>query len=66
MQMRGIRRQMQYVEHDLGTRRRGDQVRVTSKGDAADVQLLDSSQRSDYERASKYQSYGGHATPSPD
>lgn len=56
---------MQYMEHDLGQRQRGERVRVTLNGNAANVQLMDSSARGSYKRRGRYQYIGGHVTRSP-
>jgi hypothetical protein len=56
---------MQFVQHDLGQRKRGELVRVTLKGNAANVRLIDSSALSSYKAGRRYQYIGGHATRSP-
>ncbi len=56
---------MQYIEHDLGQRHRGEIVRVTLAGNAANVRLLDSSKRSAYKSGRSHRAIGGHAKRSP-
>lgn len=56
---------MQFVHHDLGHCSGGEIVEITLKGNAANVQLMDSSNFSSYKRGGRYRYTGGHATKSP-
>jgi hypothetical protein len=56
---------MQYVRHDLGQRKRGELVRVTLKGNAANVRLMNSSAFSSYKAGRRYRFTGGYAKRSP-
>jgi hypothetical protein len=56
---------MQFQQYDLGYRNKGEIVEVTLSGNAANVQLVDSSNLSNYKAGRRYTYYGGHATRSP-
>jgi Domain of unknown function (DUF1883). len=56
---------MEYIHSDLGYRRRGETVRVTLSGNAANVLLLDSSNYSAFRSGRQHRYYGGLATRSP-
>lgn len=56
---------MQFVHHDLGNRSGGEVVEITLKGNAANVQLMDSSNFSAYKNRRSYRYQGGHYTRSP-
>lgn len=56
---------MQFVHHDLGHRRAGEIVEITLKGNAANVQLMSSSDFSSYKAGRRYQYIGGLAKQSP-
>lgn len=56
---------MQFAQHDLGQRKRGEIVRVTLKGSAANVRLMTSSAFSSYRAGRRYQFIGGYAKRSP-
>lgn len=57
---------MQFVHHDLGSLSGGEIVEITLRGNAANVQLMDSSNFSTYKRGRGGHRYlGGHATKSP-
>lgn len=56
---------MEFLHHDLGQQKRGTIIRVHLSGNAANVQLLNSSNFSNYKRGRGYRGYGGHAKRSP-
>jgi len=56
---------MQFVQHDLGQRKRGELVEVRLSGNAANVRLLDSSALSAYKAGRRYRFTGGYAKRSP-
>ncbi|MGB5082837.1 MAG: DUF1883 domain-containing protein, partial [Burkholderiales bacterium] len=56
---------MQFIQHDLGHRDGGDIVEVVLSGNAANVQLLDSSNFSSYKNGRQHRFYGGLAKQSP-
>lgn len=56
---------MRFILHDLGNVSKGRVVEVQLKGSAANVQLLDSSNLSNYKAGRKYHYYGGLAKQSP-
>lgn len=56
---------MKYVHHDLGNCSGGEIVEVTLSGNAANVQLMDSSNFSAYKAGRRYRYQGGHAKRSP-
>jgi hypothetical protein len=56
---------MQFQHYDLGYRNTGEIVQVTLSGNAANVQLIDSSNFQSYRSGHRYQYFGGHATRSP-
>lgn len=56
---------MKFQHYDLGNRQKGETVRVTLSGNAANVQLLDSSNFQNYRNGRRCRCYGGHARKSP-
>lgn len=56
---------MQFAQHDLGQRKRGERVEVQLSGNAANVRLLDSSALNAYKAGRRYRYVGGHAKRSP-
>ena len=56
---------MNFTHYDLGNRKAGETVKVTLSGNAANVQLLDSSNFQNYKRGRRYRFTGGHAKKSP-
>lgn len=54
-----------YLHTDLGFRKRGEIVRVTLRGNAANVRLMDSSNFSSYKRGRQHRFYGGSVRRSP-
>lgn len=56
---------MKFQHYDLGYRQAGETVKVTLSGNAANVQLMDSSNFQSYRNRRKYHYYGGHARRSP-
>jgi hypothetical protein len=56
---------MQFQDYDLGYHNGGQIVEVTLSGNAANVQLMDSSNFSNYRAGRQYRYFGGHATRSP-
>ena len=56
---------MKYLEYDLGVCESGQAVRVTLEGNAANVQLVDPTNRSRYKAGREFQYYGGHFDRSP-
>lgn len=56
---------MKFQHYDLGYRQRGEVVQVTLSGNAANVQLMDSSNFQSYRAGRRYTYHGGHATRSP-
>lgn len=56
---------MKFVHHDLGHRSGGEIVEITLSGNAANVQLMDSSNISAYKSGRRYRYTGGHAKRSP-
>ncbi|MDD4778688.1 MAG: DUF1883 domain-containing protein [Fermentimonas sp.] len=56
---------MQFVHHDLGNLQRGQIVEITLSGNAANVQLFDSSNFSNYRNGRRYSYTGGLAKQSP-
>ena len=56
---------MDYLHTDLGSRKKGEIVVVTLKGDSMNVRLLDSTNLSLYKRGKKHRYYGGHVNKSP-
>jgi Domain of unknown function (DUF1883)/TIR domain len=56
---------MQFVHHDLGSRRSGEIVEITLSGSAANVRLVDSSNLSSYKNGRQHRYYGGLAKQSP-
>lgn len=56
---------MDFVHHDLGRRNRGEIVEISLNGNAANVQLMDSSNLSRYKRGQNYRYTGGLAKKSP-
>ncbi len=56
---------MQFVQHDLGSRRGGEIVEIVLSGSAANVRLMDSSNLSSYKNGRQHRYYGGLAKQSP-
>lgn len=56
---------MKFQHYDLGHRQAGEIVQITLSGTAANVQLMDSSNFSNYRAGRRYRYTGGHATRSP-
>src|SRR4051794_13422100 len=56
---------MQFTHYDLRQQKRGTVVRVTLRGSAANVRLMDSSNLSAYRNGRNHRYYGGLATRSP-
>jgi hypothetical protein len=56
---------MKFLKYDIGNLSRGEIVEINLTGSAANVQLLDSSNMSNYEHGRKYRYIGGLATKSP-
>ena len=56
---------MQFTKYDLGSLERGRIVEITLKGNAANVQLLDSSNLNNYVNGRRYSYVGGLAKRSP-
>ena len=56
---------MKFQHYDLGYRQSGETVKVTLSGNAANVQLMDSSNFHNYRSRRRYHYYGGHARKSP-
>lgn len=56
---------MKFQKYDLGYQKRGETVKVTLTGNAANVQLMDSSNLSNYKAGRRYRYTGGHAKRSP-
>ncbi|MEM1043807.1 MAG: DUF1883 domain-containing protein [Bacteroidota bacterium] len=56
---------MQFVHHDLGQCKGGETVEITLKGNAANVQLMSSSDFSNYKAGRRYNYVGGLAKRSP-
>ncbi|EHQ91691.1 DUF1883 domain-containing protein [Desulfosporosinus youngiae] len=56
---------MQFTHYDLGQMERGQIVEITLSGSAANVQLLDSSNLSNYKNGRNYRYIGGLAKKSP-
>lgn len=56
---------MNFLESDLGFQSGGAVVRVVLRGHAANVFLVDASNRSAYKQNRGYKYYGGHFTRSP-
>jgi hypothetical protein len=51
--------EMQFVQHDLGYRSRGEIVEISLSGNAANVRLMDSSNFSSYRSGRQHRFYGG-------
>lgn len=56
---------MNYLEYELGRREEGEIVEIELSGDAANVMLVDRSNRDKYRDGREFQYLGGHATKSP-
>lgn len=56
---------MQFVQHDLGYRNRGEIVEIILSGNAANVRLMDSSNFQNYKNGRRHQYIGGLAKQSP-
>ena len=56
---------MNYQVYDLHQCNRGDRIRVSLKGNAANVRLMDSSNYSSYKSGKRHHYYGGYVTKSP-
>jgi hypothetical protein len=56
---------MNYLKYDLGNLKSGEIVEITLSGSAANVQLLDSSNMSNYEHGRRYRYIGGLVKRSP-
>lgn len=54
-----------FIHHDLGHRKAGEVVEVQLRGNAANVQLMDGSNLSNYRNGMGYRYWGGHVTHSP-
>lgn len=59
------RKGMKFVDHDLGYRKTGEIVEVTLSGSAANVQLMDAANLSNYRNGRRYRYTGGLARSSP-
>jgi hypothetical protein len=62
---RGDKTSMKFSYYDLKQRSRGDVVKVTLSGNAANVFLVDTTNFLAYKAGKKYRYTGGHATKSP-
>lgn len=60
-----MQNKMQFTKYDLGNLEKGRIVEITLQGNAANVQLLDSSNLSNYVNGRRYHYIGGLATKSP-
>ena len=60
-----MQNKMQFTKYDLGNLEKGRIVEITLQGNAANVQLLDSSNLSNYIHGRRYHYIGGLATKSP-
>lgn len=60
-----MQRKMQFTKYDLGNLEKGRIVEITLQGNAANVQLLDSSNLSNYVNGRRYHYIGGLAKKSP-
>ncbi len=56
---------VQFIQHDLGHRRRGEIVEVTLSGSAANVRLMTSSDFNNYRNGRQHRYHGGLASRSP-
>ncbi|MBN1461164.1 MAG: DUF1883 domain-containing protein [Armatimonadetes bacterium] len=56
---------MKFQHYDLGYHHAGEVVQINLSGNAANVQLMDSSNFSSYRAGRRYRYIGGHATRSP-
>lgn len=56
---------MNFIHHDLGNLEKGRIVEIVLQGNAANVQLLDSSNFSSYKNGKRYRYIGGLAKKSP-
>ena len=56
---------MKFQKWDLGFRKKGEIVKVTLSGNAANVKLMDSLNFQKYRRGNKHKFYGGQAVRSP-
>ena len=56
---------MQFTHHDLKQQKRGTRIRVTLKGNAANVRLMDSSNLSAYKARRNHRYWGGFYKQSP-
>jgi len=56
---------VQFLKYDMGNLRAGQTVEISLSGSAANVQLVDSSNFSNYQNGSQYRYVGGLATKSP-
>lgn len=56
---------MNFQVYDLHQCKRGDRFRVSLKGNAANVRLMDSSNYNNYRNGKRHHYYGGHVTKSP-
>src|SRR6266498_3134778 len=56
---------MEFLHTDLGYRKRGEIVRVTLRGNAANVRLMDWTNFSSYKRGRQHRFYGGGVKRSP-
>ena len=56
---------MDFQYYDLRYRHRGETVKVMLSGNAANVQLMDSSNFQNYRNGRDYRYYGGYAHKSP-
>jgi hypothetical protein len=56
---------MNFQDYDLGYHNAGEIVQINLSGNAANVQLMDSSNFQNYRSGRRYQYFGGHAKQSP-
>jgi len=56
---------MEYLEHDLGHQNAGAVVEITLRGTEANVQLVDTNNRSAYLHGRQFHYVGGHYKQSP-
>jgi hypothetical protein len=56
---------MQFIQHDLGQRQRGEIVEITLSGNSANVRLMDRSNFSSFKNGRQHRYYGGLAKRSP-
>jgi Domain of unknown function (DUF1883)./TIR domain. len=56
---------MKYQSYDLGHMKRGERVKVTLKGNAANVRIVDSTNFNNYKSGRRHHYIGGYVTKSP-